>query len=76
MMDSYGVITIGNYLLSIPGLVLYLVLVAGGIALVGRLVDGVPIRFRLFNLAMYGLSVAAIVGWMFVALGLSFYVAA
>jgi len=75
-MDSYGVITIGNHLLSIPGLVIYLALVAVGISLVNRLLDGVPIRFRLFNLVMYGLSVAAIVGWMFIALGLSFYVEA
>jgi hypothetical protein len=75
-MDSYGVVTIGNHLLSIPGLVLYLLVVAGGVALVGRLIDGVPMRFRLLNLMMYGLSVAAIVGWMFIALGLSFYVEA
>jgi hypothetical protein len=56
--------------------VLYLLVVAGGVALVGRLIDGVPMRFRLLNLMMYGLSVAAIVGWMFIALGLSFYVEA
>ena len=72
-MDSYGVVTLGEHALSIPGLVLYLVLVAGGMSLVNRLLTGVPIRFRLVNLAMYGLSVAAIVAWMFLLLGLNFY---
>jgi hypothetical protein len=75
-MDSYGVITIGDHLLSIPGLVLYLALVAGWCYFVSKLVTGIPKRYRWLNLISYWLSVAAIIGWVFIALGISFYVEA
>jgi hypothetical protein len=37
-VDSYGIVDLGSHLLSIPGLLLYLGFVAGGLLLVGRLV--------------------------------------
>jgi hypothetical protein len=75
-VDSYGIVDLGSHLLSIPGLLLYLGFVAGGLLLVGRLVSGIPLRFRLLNLFLYGLSSTAVISWMFIALGLNFYVEA
>ncbi len=75
-MDEYGVITIGDHLLSIPGLLSYLLLVVGWCYLVSKWVTGIPKRYRWLNLISYWLSVAAIIGWIFIATGLSFYVKA
>lgn len=75
-MDSYGVVTLGDHLLSLPGLAFYMVMLVLGLALVGRLTDGIPQRYRMFNFFMYGLCMIAIISWGFIALGWGFYVEA
>jgi hypothetical protein len=75
-MDSYGVIQIGDNLLSIPGAFLYTFTLFLGLLLVGRLTDGIPLKYRAFNVLMYWLCFAAIVTWGYVNLGLWFYVKA
>jgi hypothetical protein len=75
-MDSYGIVVIGDYLLSIPGLVLYLLVVFGGLLLIDTLARGIPFRYRFFYLITYGLIAATIISWGFSAVGLNFYVEA
>ena len=75
-MDSYGVITIGNHLLSLVGLVVYLGCLTVGFWLVYRLVSGIPQRYRILNYVVYLAAVVAIVSWGFKLLGLDFYVEA
>lgn len=75
-MDSYGVVSVGDYLLSIPGLFTYLVVLCISLYFVGRLTDGFSPWYRTFNFIVYGLLVAAAVAWGFIALGLWFYVEA
>ena len=75
-MDNYGVVQMWDHLLSIPGLVTYLVLIGFGMLLVRRLTLEIPKRFRSLNYMMYLFSVIAIITWGFIALGLDFYVKA
>lgn len=75
-MDSYGVVTIGDHLLSLVGLGLYVLLVTAGFWMVAALTRGIPSKYRTFNFAFYGLAVIAIVTWGFKLLGLDFYVEA
>jgi hypothetical protein len=75
-VDSYGVVTIGDHLLSLVGLSIYVLLVTLGFWMVASLTDGIPRRYRLLNLAVYGVLVLAIVTWGFKILGLDFYVEA
>ena len=75
-MDSYGVVPIWDHLLSIPGLFAYSISIFLGLLLVGNLTDGIPAKYRAFNLFMYGLAIIISISWMFMALGLWFYVKA
>ena len=75
-MDSYGVILIWGYLLSIPGMIIYMMLLFAGLALVGRLLEGTPLRYRSLNVFIYGVSIAFCIGWLFMSLGVWFYVKA
>jgi len=72
-MDAYGVIQLGGYLLSIPGLLFYLFSSVAFVFLLWRLSDG---YFRLTKFVI--LSAATIVFWTLglVELGLWFYVKA
>ena len=73
-MDSYGVVPIGDHMLSIPGFIFYLVLIAFGMVIVRSLTANIPKRYRALNYMMYLFSIVAIVTWGFLALGLGFYV--
>ena len=75
-MDSYGVVEIWDHLLSIPGLVVYLIVLFFGLLLVDKLTDGIPLRYRALNVFLYGLSMALCISWLFMSLGLWFYVKA
>jgi hypothetical protein len=75
-MDSYGVIQVGDHLLSLLGLGIYLAVLGLGFWMVKMLTVHIPRRYRLLNFTMYWLAVLAIVSWGFKALGLWFYVEA
>jgi hypothetical protein len=74
-MNDYGVIDMSGGLLSIPGLVFYILgtatLVAGSVWLVNT---NVPKRYRKLNYIYCGLSTIAISTWLNIGLGLWFYV--
>jgi hypothetical protein len=75
-MDSYGVIQLKDHLLSIPGAVTYLVAIAFSLFLLSGLTDGLPAKYWAFSYFMYGLAIILSITWIFVALGLWFYVEA
>lgn len=75
-MDSYGVVEVFDHLLSIPGAFIYTFILFLGLLLVGRLTEGIPIRYRALNVLMYWLCYVAIITWGFINLGLWFYVKA
>jgi hypothetical protein len=75
-MDSYGVVPVWDHLLSVPGLVIYLMLLFAGLALVDRLTEGIPLKYRALNVFLYGVSMALCISWLFMSLGLWFYVKA
>jgi hypothetical protein len=75
-MDSYGVVPIWDHQLSTTGLLVYLVLIFLGLLLVNKLTEGTPAKYRVFNVFMYGIAIVLCITWMFMALGLWFYVKA
>lgn len=75
-MDSYGVVAIGDHLLSVPGLVTYLVAMTLGFLLVGRVLRDVPVYRKKGDWVILGLSVIAVVTWAFTCTFLDFYVEA
>ena len=75
-MDSYGVVPVWDHLLSMTGLFVYLVSIFLGLLLVNKLTEGIPAKYRAFNVFMYGLAIIMSITWMFMALGLWFYVKA
>jgi hypothetical protein len=72
-MDSYGVVPIWDHLLSIPGMLFYLVVAALFVFIIWRLSDGY-FRFTKFVI----LSISSIIFWTLalIELGLWFYVKA
>lgn len=75
-MDSYGVVPIWDHLLSVPGLAVYLLIIALGMVLVRSLTANIPSRYRSLNYMMYLFCVIAIATWWLQAMGWWFYVKA
>ncbi len=75
-MDGYGVVQLKDHLLSIPGMAIYILALLFSLVLLSGLTDGMPAKYRAFNLFMYGLAIIISITWIFVALGLWFYVEA
>ena len=72
-MDSYGVVPIGDHLLSVPGLIVYLLVAAVLVFLSWRLSDN---YLRLLN--FFIMAITALVFWTYVLAesGMWFYVKA
>jgi len=74
-LNDYGVIEMSGGLLSIPGLVFYILstatLVAGSVWLVNA---SVPKPYRRLNYIYAGLATISISTWLNIGLGLWFYV--
>ena len=74
-MNSYGVIEIGGGLLSIPGVLFYIMIVLVAVYLSTKLVDKVlTIPLRKVEYFTAGLSAAVIATWIVITTGLWFYV--
>ena len=74
-MNSYGVIEIGSGLLSIPGVLFYIMIVLVAVYLSTKLVDKVlTIPLRKVEYFTAGLSAAVIATWIVITTGLWFYV--
>jgi hypothetical protein len=74
-MNSYGVIEIGDGLMSLPGLFFYIMIVLVAIYLSTKLVDKVlTIPLRKVEYFTAGLSAAVIATWIIITTGMWFYI--
>jgi hypothetical protein len=76
-MNSYGVVPVWDYLLSIPGAVLYLLSVSLGVALSWGLASGDSTgHFKLTKFAVLALIFSSLTTLFWIQLGVWFYVKA
>jgi hypothetical protein len=74
-MSDYGVVAIGGGLVSIPGVLFYIMIVLVAVYLSKKLVDKVlTIPLRKIEYFTAGLSAAVIATWIIITTGLWFYV--
>jgi hypothetical protein len=76
-MNEYGVIQLGEYLLSFPGAVLYLTSTFLGIALAwGLATYNETLHFRLTKFVVFGTLIVSAVTLLWIQVGVWFYVKA
>ena len=74
-MSDYGVVAIGGGLVSIPGVLFYIMIVLVAVYLSKKLVDKVlTIPLRKIEYFTAGLSAAVIATWIIITTGLWFYI--
>jgi len=76
-MDSYGVIPIGDYLLSVPGGILYTIGIFLSLTLARGIAENSQAEhFRLTKFVVYGLLLSFLTTALWFQLGVWFYVKA
>lgn len=76
-MDEYGVVQLGEYLVSVPGAILYLVSTfLGGLLAWGIATSKPVVHFRLTKFAVYAVLFVSAITLLWIYLGVWFYVKA
>ena len=76
-MNEYGVVQLGEYLVSFPGAILYLISTfLGGLLAWGLASDDKVLHFRLTKFLVYGMLFVSAITLLWIQLGVWFYVKA
>jgi hypothetical protein len=76
-MNEYGVVQLGEYLVSFPGAVLYLASTFLGMALAwGLAINSETSRFKLVKFVVFGALIVLAVTLLWIQVGVWFYVKA
>ena len=76
-MNEYGVVQLGEYLVSFPGAVLYLASTFLGMALAwGLAINNETSRFKLVKFVVFGALIVLAVTLLWIQVGVWFYVEA
>ena len=76
-MNEYGVVQLGEYLVSVPGAVLYLASTFLGLALAwGFAIDNETSHFKLTKFIFFGTLIVSAVTLLWIQVGVWFYVKA